>query len=180
MKNNTYNLQHRIDAISPSQWKGAFSELADRLTLKLQGRTRRGPFSKEALGCQAVEYLSKRAYDMLCNGDTYWPPEVELTDQLDYNAMREMKRIESEWHSKAPLSKQQAQRQLEADRRTQSEATDMAYRIAIASVGGNPQLLALLAAMREENDRHAIARRLKLSLAEVAALEAELLRRLRA
>jgi hypothetical protein len=175
MKNNSFDLQRRFDDIGPAQWKEAFSVLGDYLTRKLRGRTRHGPFAKEALGCTAVEHLSKRAYDMLAAGECRWPDDVSLATQLIRNAKREMQRMEQEWNEGRQLSEMEAQRGAAIDKRTQKGAVAVAYRIAIHSARGNPRLLEFINCMQEKKDRKAIARKMRISMEEVKALEAELL-----
>ena len=175
MKNNSFDLQRRFDDIGPAQWKEAFGVLGDYLTRKLRGRTRQGPFAKENLGCSAVEYLSKRAYDMLVAGECRWPDDVSVATQLIRNAKREMQRMEREWNEGRKLTEQEAERGAAIDERTQKGAVAVAYRIAIHSARGNTRLLEFINCMQEVKDRKAIARKMRISEAEVRALEAELL-----
>lgn len=149
--------------------------LGDYLTRKLRGRTHSGPFSREALGCPAVEYLSKRAYDMLAAGECRWPDDVSLATQLIRNARREMHRLEQEWNEGRQLSEPEAERGAAIDERTQQGAVAVAYRIALHCARGKPRLTAFITCMQEVKDRKAIARKMKISVEEVKALEAELL-----
>jgi len=182
MKTNSfYDQQERLDNIPLDQWKKAFNELSDYLTDKLEGRIRNGPLSKSALGCPAVEYLSKKAYDMLVNGDCQWPAHVSLTTQLIRNANNEKDRLYAEWelqNNGKQLSEEEVRHQLEVDKRVSKTSLLMAYRIAEHMVSDNEQLLALLRAMREETDRSKIARKMNISIVEVMALERKLQKRL--
>jgi hypothetical protein len=176
--NTNKDMFEHLEDIPLNEWTKAFSDLSDYLTRKLKGRIRKGPFSKDALGCPAVEYLSKRAYDMLLNRECRWPVGVSLTTQLIRNAKREMERLQRECNEQQQLTKLEVQRQAELDQRVQAEALRMAYRIAERAAADNPRLLSLLSCMRQSSDRRMIARWMHIPLDEVLRLEEELLRRL--
>lgn len=175
MKKNRYHHQRRIDDITDPQWAESFSGVADYLTRKLRGRTGHGPFSKAALGCKAVEFFSKRAYDKLVNGECYWPEDVDLTTQLCRIAKREIERMEQEWESGKKLTREEMKHEAEVDERANHSAKDLAYRIAITKIGNNPKLMTLLSCMYQETDRKEIARWMHIPLDEVMRLEAELI-----
>ena len=178
------NQQHRIDAIGPEGWRKAFGVLADYLTRKLRGRVGHAPFTQETLGCLPVEYFSMHAYDKLVNGECYWPEDVDLATQLIRNAKSEIERVVHEWvkqqsGSSHPLTKEEAKRELDTDKRIRESALEVAYRIARDSVMDNPQLLSLLNYMRDEPDRRKIAQRMHLPMCQLLIIERQLMSRLR-
>ena len=112
------------------------------------------------------------------SGECRGSDDVRLATQLIRNARREMQRLEREWNESRQLSEQEAERGAAIDERAQQGAVAVAYRIALHCARGDPRLTAFIACMQDVKDRKAIARKMRISEAEVRTLEAELLRAL--
>lgn len=183
----------RLDAVSPNEVRKALRFLGYWLTYKLKDRTESGAFSELVLGEPAVKYFSRRAIMKLWTGDWQWKEDLSLTKQLIRIARSDMSHHVRDWKkahepelsamsnmtdsqlAKMELVNQEFAEDLEGREKTK----DMAYEIAEAMVSDDPQLLKYLKAVKELNNYHAIAKRMKMTKAELMEVEKRLLNRLK-
>ena len=166
----------------------AMDVMSKWITKKLYGRTERGALSEAALGEPAVMYFSKMAYIKWASGEWVWPEGISLTTILIRIARSDISHHVKAWLRQggpevSAMSDQQTAldvaRELAQDLEAEEELKALGYQMAEARVKDNPTYLKYIKAVRELNNYKAIAKRMKMSISAVKALEAELLATLR-
>lgn len=182
----THQERLRLQAVSDQEKHDAFEATAKWVTCEM---TRRGfgpdygPLSNMEMGGRASHELAKIAYSKLFGGDVHWKPNRSLVSQMIYIAYSEMGHIIRDYYEKGKhlatpeshLNESQLREMQQAQKQANTERRNLGYEIARRSVSGNPQLLAYLDALYQENDYAGIRRRLKIPLKKVMELEAQLL-----
>lgn len=177
----------RLEAVTLDEKQKALNKLARWITYEIVHRgfdLEYGPFSYGAMGGNAVEVISQECYDALFCGEWHWKPKRNLSSMLIEIAKSKMGHIIRDWHAQgcpdikrtSELSYRE-QVEMEIARQWEAEANmrELGYDIARKALIGNPEMLAYVEAVYENNDYRAVARQLKKTLKEVQELERQLL-----
>lgn len=177
----------RLEAVTLDEKQKALNKLARWITYEIVHRgfdLEYGPFSYGAMGGNAVEVISQECYDALFCGEWHWKPKRNLSSMLIEIAKSKMGHIIRDWHVQGcpdikRTSELSYREQVEMDIARQYEAEanmrELGYDIARKALSGNPEMLAYVEAVYENNDYRAVARQLKMTLKEVQELERQLL-----
>ena len=177
----------RLEAVTLDEKEKALKKLARWITYEIVHRgfdLEYGPFSFSAMGGNAVEVISQECYEALFCGEWHWKPKRELSSMLIEIAKSKMGHIIRDWHTQGHPdiklhSKLSHREQVEMDIARQYEAEanmrELGFDLARKAVEGNPKLMAYIDAVYEANDYRTIAKKLKMTLKQVQALEAQLI-----
>ena len=146
-----------------------------------------GPFSRAAIGGDAVDVISEDCMEALFCGEWHWKPTRELSSQLIQIAKSKMGHIIEDFYEldqpeHTLLSDQEFREEVEmnlaAQWKFEANMRDMGYEIARKAVSDDPELMAYLDAMFKLDNYYGIASLMGIDVKDVLKLEKRLLSRL--
>lgn len=179
----------RLAAVLPQERERAAKKLARWIHWAIYSHgfnMENGPFSRAAIGGDAVEVITEECLEALFCGEWHWKPNRSLSSMLINIAKSKMgHRIEDYYEKGQPeyslLSDYDEDREaLELKVATQwkweAEMRDKGYAFAREAVNGDPDLLAYLDAISKEETYLGVAIRMNKDLETVLDLEEKLLK----
>ena len=179
----------RLAAITPKERERALKRLGRWVHNEIIHRKfslEQGPFSRAAMGGDAVDVISEECLQALLCGEWHWKPNRELSSMLINIAKSKMGHIIEDYyeHGKPELSllsdydedRESMEMGIAAQWKWEAEMRDNGYEIARKAVANHPELLAYLDAMFKDDTYVGIAIALKIDVETVLKLEKKLLK----
>ncbi len=178
MRQNDVPLEKILDAM----------ELSGKWVVKrLNGNPTSGPFSELVLTEKAAVFFPKVAYMKWASGAWKWKQGLDLTTQFIRIIRSEMSHRLRDWRERnepEPMNNELVARELEqalADElEMEEEMKDLGYANILEYVSEHPRLVVYVNLVRETNDYRTISKKLRIKMAEVKELEAEVIKIIRA
>jgi len=187
--NLTVEEWQRLAAVKPKERAQAFRQLRRWVTWQIIKRgfnPEVGPFSRGAMGGDAVDVICDECEEALFCGEVHWKPTRSLKSMLIQVAKSKMGHIIENYygHGKPEytlLSDYDEDREaielgIAAQWKWEAEICDKGYKIARKAVADHPELLAYLDAMYHEDTYLGIAIALGTDIETVFELEKKLLK----
>ena len=192
MTNFTLSIEEwqRLADVTPKEREKALKKLQRWIHYEIIKRgfsLEYGPFSRAAIGGDAVDVISEDCMEALFCGEWHWKPTRELSSQLIQIAKSKMGHIIEDFYEQDQpeyklLSDQEFREEIEMNLASQykfeANMRDMGYDIARDVVKDDPELLAYLDAMFKLDNYYGIASLLGIDVNKVMKLEKKLLTRL--
>ena len=143
-----------------------------------------GPFSRGAMGGDAVDVIGEECIEALFCGEWHWKPTRELSSMLIQIAKSKMGHIVEDFYERGQPEvmltgdqgfRQQVEMDIAAQWKFEANMRDMGYDIARGVVKDEPELLAYLDAMYRDDTYHGIASLMGIDVKKVMRLEKRLL-----
>lgn len=145
-----------------------------------------GPFSRAAMGGDAVDVICDECLEALFCGEWHWKPKRELSSMLINIAKSKMGHIIEDYyeHGKPELTligdhdedREDLEKEIAAQWKFEASMRDEGYEIARKAVAKHPDLLAYLDAMFKDDSYEGIAIQMGTDVATVLKLEKKLLK----
>ncbi len=155
---------------------------------KLKGNPTNGPFSELVLTEKAAMYFPKLAYMKWASGAWKWKEGLDLPTQFIRIIRSEMSHRLRDWkerneHEVTPMNNELVAREVEqalADElEMEEDLKDLGYANILEYVAAYPKLVVYVNLVRETNSYRAISKKLRITMAEVKELEAEVIKVIR-
>lgn len=179
----------RLAAITPKERERALKKLRRWVHHEIIHRgfsLENGPFSRAAMGGDAVDVISDESMEALLCGEWHWKPNRELSSMLINIAKSKMGHIIEDYYERGQpefslLSDYDEDREsmeigIAAQWKWEAEMRDNGYEIARKAVANHPELLDYLDAMFKDDTYVGIAIALKTDVETVLKLEKKLLK----
>ena len=179
----------RLAAITPKERERALKKLRRWVHHEIIHRgfsLENGPFSRAAMGGDAVNVISDECLEALLCGEWHWKPNRELSSMLINIAKSKMGHIIEDYYERGQpefslLSDYDEDREsmeigIAAQWKWEAEMRDNGYEIARKAVANHPELLDYLDAMFKDDTYVGIAIALKTDVETVLKLEKKLLK----
>ena len=177
----------RLAAVTPEEREGAMRKLKRWVHWQIIRRGFNldyGPFSRGAMGGDAVDVICNECLDALFGGEWHWKTTRTLSSQLINIAKSKMAHIIEEYYERGQpeytlLSDQSFRQEVEMNIAGQwkfeANMREMGYDIARDVVKKYPELLAYLDAMYQDDNYYGIASLLGTDVKTVMKLEKKLI-----
>lgn len=156
------------------------------VTRKLKGNPKTGPFSEAALTEKAALFFPKLAYMKWATGEWKWKEGLSLTTQFIRIIRSDMShRLRDRLHNEEPdamgtlsddATALEAAQALAEELEMEEEVKDLGYQLVLKWLEEQPELVTYVKLVKELGDYRAISKRLRITIVEVRALEAETLK----
>lgn len=174
MRQNDVPLEKILDAM----------ELSGKWVVKrLKGNPTSGPFSELVLTEKAAVFFPKVAYMKWASGAWKWKQGLDLPTQFIRIIRSEMSHRLRDWRERnepEPMNNELVARELEqalADElEMEEEMKDLGYANILEYVSEHPRLVVYVNLVRETNSYRSISKKLRIKMAEVKELEAEVIK----
>lgn len=179
----------RLAAITPNERERALMKLRRWVHHEIIHRgfsLENGPFSRAAMGGDAVDVITDECLEALLCGEWHWKPNRELSSMLINIAKSKMGHIIEDYyeHGKPEFTligdfdedRESIEMGVAAQWKWEAEMRDNGYEIARKAVANHPELLAYLDAMFKDDTYVGIAIALKTDVETVLKLEKKLLK----
>ena len=156
---------------------------------KLKGNPKTGPFSETVLTERASKFFPKLAYQKWASGAWAWKDCLDLTTQFIRIIRSEMSHRLRDWKAQnepevMSLDDENVMKDvnqaLAEELEMEEEMKDLGYDIILEWVAEKPELLVYVNMVREVNNYRTISKKLRITMAEVRELEAEVIAVIRA
>ena len=179
MRQNDVPLEKILDAM----------ELSGKWVVKrLNGNPTSGPFSELVLTEKAAMFFPKLAYMKWASGAWKWKEELDLPTQFIRIIRSEMSHRLRDWKERnepevTPMNNELVAREVEQalaeELEMEEEMKDLGYANILEYVAAYPNLVVYVNLVRETNNYRSISKKLRITMAEVKKLEAEVIRMIR-
>ena len=179
----------RLAAITPNERERALKKLRRWVHHEIIHRgfsLENGPFSRAAMGGDAVDVITDECLEALLCGEWHWKPNRELSSMLINIAKSKMGHIIEDYyeHGKPEFTligdfdedRESMEMGVAAQWKWEAEMRDSGYEIARKAVANHPELLDYLDAMFKDDTYVGIAIALKTDVETVLKLEKKLLK----
>ena len=179
----------RLAAITPKERERALKKLKRWVHHEIIHRgfnLEVGPFSRAAMGGDAVDVISDECLEALLCGEWHWKPNRELSSMLINIAKSKMGHIIEDYYEQGQLEftlisdydedRESIEKGIAAQWKWEAEMRDNGYEIARKVVQKHPELLAYLDAMFKDDSYVGIAIALGTDVETVLTLEKKLLK----
>ena len=179
----------RLAAITPKERERALKRLGRWVHNEIIHRKfslEQGPFSRAAMGGDAVDVISDECLEALLCGEWHWKPNRELSSMLINIAKSKMGHIIEDYYEQGQLEftlisdydedRESIEKGIAAQWQWEAEMRDNGYEIARKAVQKHPELLAYLDAMFKDDSYVGIAIALGTDIETVLTLEKKLLK----
>ncbi len=179
----------RLAAVNTEEREKAFRKLQRWVHYEIIHRgfnLKTGPFSRAAVGGDAVDMICNECLEAMFCGEWHWKPNRKLSSMLINIAKSKMGHmIEDYYHRGQPEfmlisdydeDREAIEKGIAAQWKWESEVRDKGYELARKAVAKYPDLLAYLNALYADNTYVGIAKALNTDVSTVLNLEKKLLR----
>lgn len=160
-------------------------EMSGRWVIKkLKGNPKTGPFSEAVLTEKASKYFPKLAYQKWASGAWAWKDGLDLTTQFIRIIRSEMSHRLRDWREQMEpevmsLDDETFAKEigdaLAEELEMEEEMKDLGYDIILKWLAERPELVVYVNLVREVNNYRTISKKLRISMVEVKAMEAEVM-----